>query len=255
MKPSLLHGARAESGSLAADVNHAVNSSYILSFVESVPEVSANYHRGHWHLLTISFNGQQPFATNADAHACLNYWDGGNTAIQNLVSQQLIRGACWVEEFKALQFLPLLVMPHVHALVEADEVGTAALDAVTQALTRYRNEQHEPLALTPNLHVKRLNSQKALFDTIQYLFKPLDLLEAYQSAWPRVAAHGRSEAWQLNSQTRDLSLGVQEITKKRMQLRTKGNLNANHREYIGVPRAERGRHRRLLNEVRETVEA
>ena len=90
-----------------------------------------SFSRGHFYFVTLSFAGGLPFA-GAGAFDCLNYWNACKAALGSLIEQELIRGAFWVEEIKLLSLLPLRVMPHVHALVDADSFDRPALEATMQ---------------------------------------------------------------------------------------------------------------------------
>jgi hypothetical protein len=73
--------------------------------------------------------------------------------------------------------------------------------------------------------IRPIKSEESLKGRLEYMFKPIDLLEAYQSGWLQVAEPERELACQLNSNLREFVDGLHEVGKDRRRIRGKGNLH------------------------------
>ena len=80
-----------------------------------------------WQFLTISFSGHLLFA---DGYLrCLDCLDACGLAVRSLVDSGFVQGAHWVEEIQVLSFLPLGVIPHIHAVLDGDWSAAARSSA------------------------------------------------------------------------------------------------------------------------------
>ncbi len=196
------------------------------------------FDHGTWHFLTLSFHGQLGF-NHATAYASLDCWDACRDALQHLLDLHRVRGLHWTEELAIRSFLPLRVLPHVHAVVDADTFGEEDLAQLQQRMLAWRSHEGEALPREPDLDVRPIRTERSLFDRIRYLYKPLDLVPKYESAWPLASQNDRARAWELNSQVRELAAGIFQIRKDRQRMNSKGSLNPKDKRFIGIKKDER----------------
>ena len=185
-----------------------------------------------------------------DAYDWLHYWDAYKSALKSLVADGDIRGVFWTEELALVKMLPTEVLPHIHALIEADSVDADIQAKLHQRVTQQLDgalEEHLP----PNTKVCSIKSQASLFHHIRYMIKPIDLVKAYDFAWPQAQSHNRHLAQSLNSQMSELVQGFSLVTIDRRKLNSKGNLNACTKNYIGVRKKNHAKHRECLKQLNE----
>lgn len=206
------------------------------------------FGEGHWHFLTLSFAGALPF-DSTNMPASLDCWDASRAALQALQDNRAVNGLHWTEELAVLSFLPLRVMPHVHALVDAHEFGDEQIEQLRQHLTHWRNAQGEPVALVPDLDVRPISTPRSLLDRTRYLYKPINLSRPYDTAWANHIGDDRSRAWELNSQARELAGGIFEARKCRTRMHSKGTLNPRAKEFIGIPKDESANHSQYIRDL------
>lgn len=210
------------------------------------------FYRGNWHWVTISSSGELPFESK-NAFDCLDYWNAGKRGLQLLVKSGLIRGAYWVEEMKVLSFLPTRVMPHIHALIDADAFGPDTIAVLEANIRTFRTGEDEPLALEPNVDVRPVPSEKSMFNRLSYMFKVVDLVSPYTRAWTDAASNNRKFVWRLNSEARECISGIFEITKFRDRMSSRGTLHPNHPRFVGLKKsqAETQENREYVRQIRE----
>lgn len=207
------------------------------------------FDEGNWFFVTGSFTGELTKDWDCDVYSWLDYWNAYKIGFQNWISNQHVNGVYWTEELAVRLFLPTRVLPHVHAIVEAgclEEADLRALEAsVNQHLDTVLGDH-----LPANIEVKPIQSARHLMDCIRYMYKPLNILKAYERTWPVASFHNRYLAQTLNSQAADLVLGYSLVTTDRCKMNGKGNLNAKARNFIGVRKDNHHRYRRQLAEVK-----
>ena len=206
------------------------------------------YELGQWFFLTGSFQGQLSMNTAQDYHELTCYWDAYKMALKELVDTKMIRGVYWTEELAVNTIAPVQVLPHIHAIVEADELSGETLLELSELVAQNLRAALGPDGLIPNIHTKNLNSQRKLLSHIQYQFKPIKIVRAYDLAWEHCLHNDRSGAVKLNSETTDLVLGYSTATKDRTKINFAGNLNPKTKSYIGTKTAD-------LKKVRDEVDA
>ena len=113
----------------------------------------------------------------------------------------------------------------------------------------WRSQEGEALPLEPDLDVRPIHTERSLFDRIRYLYKPIDLVPKYESAWPLACQNDRARAWELNSQARELAAGIFQIRKDRQRMNSKGSLNPKDRRFIGIQKAERAGYAEHLRQL------
>ncbi len=209
------------------------------------------YHKGQWHHLILSFEGSLQF-TSSSATQVRSYWDACSTGLRETTAQKAIRGAYWVEELKIRSFMPTTVLPHVHAIVDAEEIGPNTVELLKQTiqgeLDNVANQNCEA-TLEPNIQVKPIDSEKSLYDRIRYLYKTLDLVTPYKQAWEQVSLHGRSLAIQLNSQLRDCIDAHYSTTHGKSRMHSNGILSPNAEQFIGIKKKDRHQYIGYVAEV------
>lgn len=203
---------------------------------------------GTWHFLTLSFVGNLPFGS-ANLQATLDCWDANKSALKALHTDRHIAGVHWTEELAVLSFLPLRVMPHVHAIVDSHYFGEAPVERLRLHLSNWRNEYGEPLDLVPDIDVRPISTPRSLLDRTRYLYKPINLARPYDTAWVNLIDGERTRAWELNSQARELAAGVFEARKDRNRMHSKGTLNPRAKEFIGVAKDERANHSQYIRDL------
>lgn len=215
---------------------------------EAVRTYVPAFDEGTWHFLTLSFAGSLPF-DSANMPATLDCWDACKDALLALHSDNAVAGVHWTEEFAVLSFLPLRVLPHVHALVDAHEFGDEQVEQVRRHLTTWRNEYGESLDLVPDIDVRPIRTPRSLLDRTRYIYKPINLCRPYDTAWTNHIENDRSTAWELNSQARELAAGIFEARKDRVRMHSKGTLNPRAKGFIGISKDDRANHSQYIREL------
>ena len=221
--------------------NYVVRERAVRTFVPA-------FDNGAWHFLTISFTGQLAF-DSANAPSSLDCWDACKDALQHLEQTGIVAGVHWTEEIAIVSFLPLRVIPHIHAVVDASTFGADALELLQQRMTAWRNAQGEGLPLGCNLHVRPVNSERSLFDRVRYMYKPIEIAPRYEAAWDVAAQNDRVRAWELNSQAREFAAGIFDIRKDRQRMNSKGTLNPRAKKFIGIKKEDRAGYSQYLQEL------
>ena len=221
--------------------SYLIRQNLLREYVPSFSQVSG------WYFLTLSFSGSLPFDGPANAHSCLRYWDVGKHVLRHATDTRSIQGVFWREELAILNFLPLTVMPHVHAVVVADHLDGDNIKEMQDHATELLGTTGHPMV--PDFEFEPITSQRSLLDRLRYTMKTMDIVRPYQNAWPRAEENHRARARDLNSELRDLVTGYPWITYQRRHVARKGLLHPNHPGYVGVPLADRDDYRELVDEV------
>jgi len=206
------------------------------------------FDNGTWHFLTLSFVGNLPF-DSANLQATLDCWDACKDALQALHRDKVVAGLHWTEELAVLSFLPLRVMPHVHALVDCHDFDDEQIERLRLHLSNWQNEYGEPLDLVPDIDVRPISTHRSLLDRTRYLYKTINLSRPYDTAWVNFIDEERTRAWELNSQARELAAGVFEARKDRNRMHSKGTLNPRAKEFIGVAKDDRANHSQYIRDL------
>ncbi len=211
------------------------------------------YDLGLWHMAHLSFEEGIGFE-GGQAYECNEYWTACNNAIRTLVAQGYARGAVWVEEIAVISFLPLLlVRPHVHAVLEADFLGEEAEEFLVQQLQFHRTANGEPLGLSPTVKIEAIESIQALYRSLSYLIKTIELVRQYRNAWTMVEGPDHKQAVQLNSHVTEFLAGYFQISNSERQFQQKvhyvGNLHGSHEIYLGIRPAQRDGFREFVDSV------
>jgi hypothetical protein len=208
------------------------------------------FDQGNWHFLTLSFAGQLPF-DSANIGATIDCWDACKNTLRSMHASRQVSGVHWIEELAVLSFLPLRVMPHVHALVDADDFGDDQIERMRLHLSNWRNEYGEGVELAPDIDIRPISTARSLLDRTRYIYKPINLARPYDVAWHNHVAGDRSRAWELNSQARELAAGIFEVRKMRNRMDSKGTLNPRAKGFIGVAKNNRINHSQYIRELQQ----
>ena len=204
---------------------------------------SNSFYRGDWQFLTVSFKGSVTMAEGLCD--CLRIWEVLANEFKWLFKEHGIRGAVYVEELSVLQFLPCRVLPHVHILADADGLPEELIAQWQNRIDEALYGVDPDLTLESNINVITVVDEEQFERTLGYLIKPIELGTRYRSAWWSHVDGKPEAAVALNSETRDLILGISEITKMRKAVRYLGVMHGTNAEYVGVGKAERNRRRTI----------
>lgn len=185
-----------------------------------------SFHQGHWRFATLSYTGHLEF-NSASSENALHLWDSAKTAILQIIENQDVSGAFWVEEIAILDFLPLRVIPHVHAILDSELTPRRLRECFLESM-----RSQNPL-LPPTVNVQGIPSAKSLGQRLQYLVKPINLYRRYRERWDAMRINAR----QLNLELSDFIHGYREITQFRHRIHVRGTLDPRSRKsFIGTTR-------------------
>jgi hypothetical protein len=195
-------------------------------------EFLPSFEKANWHSLTLAFDGNIPFGSNPqDVEA---YWSAGAAGLKSILEQKSIRGYYATKELKVNNFMPTRVLPHLHAIVDADQINDGMVEELGSIISRQAGIQ-----LAPDIRASLINSEYSFSKRLTYLYKPLDLVEAYWSGWLEVATQGRDSAPAFNSSVSDF-LGLHHtLTYQRKKMIYAGSMHSQFKGYVGIPDAER----------------
>lgn len=222
---------------------------------------------GNWHWLTGSFVGDLLYDGSAGAAVnWLHHWDAYQAGFNEWLENNTVRGIYWTEELAVNSFCPTRVLPHVHAVVDADELNEAALEQVQESVNAHLAKVVGFEHLQPDLDVEEIGTQRNLMNRIGYMFKPLKLVRPYRNAWAGACLHNRAGAQQLNNAATDLVLGFSQVSRMlpdpvlgydktksgRNKMQARGTLDPKRgKNFIGKHKSQHKQYKRLLRELRE----
>lgn len=96
----------------------------------------------------------------ADNQAWLVHWEACKSALVQLVRDQRIRGVFWSEELAVNSLLPVRVLPHVHAIVDADDVDVELIRDMEALVAAYLERHLDDGQLIPNVHGKPITTAR-----------------------------------------------------------------------------------------------
>lgn len=197
------------------------------------------YRKGTFHYLTLSFDGDLPFDATTSTRI-LDYWDAINAAMVAKCTSGEWRGALWVDELAVNRFLPLRVLPHAHAIIDADTISQDTLDELSEAVASYTRSEDLPaeILLKPRLRLKRIDSEYEFQKVLSYLTKAVNVVKPYSTAWWLEVANDRSKGFALNKEARELLEtvpGLIRLIEGNKRKWAKGTLDPHTTSYIGEP--------------------
>ena len=204
---------------------------------------------GVWHFVTGSFTGDLLMRSAADYYELTDYWDAYKSALQELVRLNLLRGVFWTEELAVNSIAPVQTLPHIHAIVEADEMSDETMQQLNSLVVQNLKSVLGPDHLSPNIHAKTLSTQRNLLSHVQYTIKPIQIVKAYDTSFARSVHNNRSGVALLNSETTDLVLGYSVASKDRQRINSAGNLSSKTKNYIGTKEGDIEAAKEHVNDV------
>jgi hypothetical protein len=209
------------------------------------------FSRSRWWFLTVSFDGVLPFEGHFAEDMGL-YWTACHKAVRALVDDGSFLGAVKIEELHVESLLPLVVLPHCHFLIAAEDVTVSQIEELQQLVLAHRGSQPdwaagealtddaERVALRVMLKCSPIPTVGDLARVLSYMIKPLDLVTPYLSAWPVAALNEREGVPELNADVVEFFDGHAENCYSRHQLDYMGILDGRTGERcIAVPKPTR----------------
>lgn len=210
------------------------------------------FSRSRWWFLTISFEGGLLSLEGHVAEDMGLYWTACHKAVRALVKDGSFLGAVKVEELHVESLLPLVVLPHCHFLIAAEDFTAGHIEQVKQLVLAHRGltpdwgtgewltDEAERVELEVSTRTLPLPTVGDFARVLRYMVKPLDLVKPYLSAWPEAVLNGRDYVPELNENVVEFFHGYDVNCHSRHQLDYMGILDArSRRRCIAVPKATR----------------
>jgi len=230
-----------------------------------------SFDAGRWSHLTVSYRQALSFV-EPPGQLIEPYWDAVTTALRLMVKAGYLRGVYWAEELHLESFAAHMpVLPHLHALVDAEQFGELEQIVLEILIEEYRGrswdydlEDYVPdasvrVSLPLSIRCRPLVTQRDQHNVVGYLCKPLDLATPYLAGVEQ-CLRGERSFCELNQAKDDLLLGIETLfgavradkrsdrLNGRVRFAACGTLDGRSRRiFIGVRRAvrETRAHRRL----------
>ena len=209
-----------------------------------------SYNDANWHFLTGSYTGSLSIETASDCYEWLKYWDAYKTSLNQLLKLNKIRGYYLTEELAVTKLVQVQVLPHIHAIIDSDELGDETVNELGE-LVKTELKANSAQSMEPSIVVDPIYSQTNLLDHIQYMFKPINLVKAYETDWFNHCSSDRSLARRLNSNTTDVVMGYGLVNRRRPKMAYSGTLNIKCKEYIGKKTKDLHKYKDELRAIRE----
>jgi hypothetical protein len=195
--------------------------------IQYVPQ----FDQATWWFVTLSYeNPDLAFKLhNFELH-----WEACRQALTQLVEVGRAEGALWVEEVAVLQFLPLRIIPHAHAVVVADDLTQEDKALLAQRM-RGAVVKGRRLGCEPNIQARRISNEKDLNYTLGYMAKPIEIATPYAAAWQVHVADHPVLAYRLNEEATTFCEGLLEATFDRDRFRRIGRLHQAHGRKLTTP--------------------
>jgi hypothetical protein len=191
-------------------------------------------------------------------------WDAAGNGLRKFVSEGIFKGAQWVEEIGIQSYVPRSAFPHVHALVECEEITMEVLEMLNDSVQSFRrsvdarrfypDEPEITCAIDTLAQPLVLWSDRC--DVLSYFAKPIDLVKPYKQQWESLVKVNRHA--ELNMGVRDFLNAHCGFTIERSQLQAAGTFDGRTRSrFVGVPCKVRHRknHRLKTRELLKIVNA
>jgi hypothetical protein len=201
------------------------------------------FYHGPWHHLTLSFKGNVALD---DLSECSFVWDALKSTTDGLIRSGVIDGAIHVEELAIRSFLTCKVLPHAHVVAQGEGVRQDVLDELARQVDQELKAVNPDVPLSCNFKIKPLEDEGQFCNALGYVLKPINLSTPYRAAWEEKCRDNSRKAVELNSETRDVILGLGSLFKMRKGIKYMGNLNARNKNFIGTPEEERRKRARQV---------
>jgi len=186
---------------------------------------------------------------SGDCYDWLHYWDAYKSGLTRLLTTNSIQGYYMTEELAITKLLQVEVLPHIHAIIDSDGLDDATITELGQSVSTALRASSAQL-LDPGIVAEPIHSRLSLTDHLKYMFKPVNLVKAYESDWFNHCSDNRRLAWRLNSNTTDVVLGYSHVNRRRNKMTGKGTLNSRCKEYIGKRTKELHKYKSELAAIR-----
>jgi hypothetical protein len=201
------------------------------------------FHGRNWYSITLSFTGDLSVAEAAGIAEQL--WVAAHDVFTAKMKDWRVDGGIYSEEVSIRQYLPALITPHAHALINGDEVPDGAEKELERALNRVlKRKAFRRLGLKADVLVKSIGSEKHFENMLPYLQKECDLVSQYAAALETKVDGSPGRLVALNSDVKDVVLGLSTIAINRKQLRYFGNMLGSSKNRIGIRLRKHERRRR-----------
>lgn len=178
-----------------------------------------SFNSGRFFHLTVSY-GRSLSLVDPPGQFIEVYWDAIVSALRLMVEAGFIRGVYWAQEM----FLESLddhvpVLPHLHAIIDADAFGDLEQQVLHLLISEYRGESWSNdkqkflpdddvrVRLPISIDVVPIETEHQFHNTVGYLCKPVDLATAYLAGVQQCQL-GERDFCQLNQAKDDFLLGV-----------------------------------------------
>ena len=203
---------------------------------ETLAAYLTRFHRTSWFQVTISYVTAfgDPAFDEDRVRLC---WQAAYQGVRDLRQAGYIRGATTRSELHLERFLPLTYHPHIHAVVDADQVDRAFL---AERVFAYRTPATGARITFPvSIHHWPLGTEKAFANALSYQGKALDIATPYEAAWPRGGRDHRRLAPALNHEVDEFLDAFDGFTADAHQVRYLGTCHHASRQTLRIPRAQR----------------
>lgn len=212
------------------------------------------FDNGTWFWFTGSFQGElavDPVAPSGSADEWQRYWDAYKAALVSWVERQSVRGVFWTEELAVNDLLDMRILPHVHCILEADDIGEEELQQFSADLEQRLLGMLGTDYLKPDLELKPIATARSLMNRIGYMIKPFNILTPYRKDWDQEGCHyDRHLAQRLNNNATEMVNAYSSASNNRKKLNFKGNLDSKTKGYIGISTDDLDDYREELARIR-----
>lgn len=207
------------------------------------------FDKGNFYFLTGSYKGSLSMPLTSSAYEWLAHWDLYKYTLNYMYESKSINGFYMTEELAVNNIYNTSVLPHIHCIIDADALDEEDVEEAVQEVKSLSEAKYEA-TLPIDVNILPISSQRSLMDRIGYMFKPINLVKAYERDW--IACENKVK---LNSNATDLVLGYSHVTNRRPKMSYKGTLNAKSKEFIGTKKKDRDQYKPLLRALqREAFE-
>jgi hypothetical protein len=196
-----------------------------------------HFRHTSWYFVTISYQGVLGDGT-FDGDDVKLRWLAATQALRRCQEHGYLRGLMTRCELHLESFLPLGYFPHVHSIVDADNIDRGLIASEVFA---YRcPETGDQITRPVSVHHRPLSSDRAFAYALSYVNKPLNLVDTYQKAWPLAAKDNRRLAVQLHAEVNEFLDAMSAFTSNFHQVRYAGTMHWRSRDSLRVsPREQK----------------
>ena len=179
----------------------------------------------------------------SDAYDWIAHWDLYKEALKCMTANLQIHGFYMIEELAVNMIYNISVLPHIHAIIDSDALDAEDVQEAVQEVKSFSEAKYEAI-LPTDVNIQPITSQRSLMDHIKYMFKPINLVKAYERDWLLY-----EDKITVNNHATDLVLGYSNVTNRRPKMSYKGTLNAKSKKFIGISKKDRAQYKPLLRQI------